>query len=48
MAKQSNIESTDATWNPWHGCHEVSPGCKNCLIFREKRMYGQDPNVVLR
>ena len=20
-------------WNPWHGCHKISPGCKNCYMF---------------
>lgn len=48
MGELSNIEWTDATWNPWHGCHKVSPGCKNCYMFRDKARYGQDPNVVVR
>lgn len=48
MGNSSNIEWTDATWNPWHGCHKVSQGCKNCYMFRDKRRYGQDPNVVTR
>ena len=48
MAKQSAIEWTQNTWNPWHGCHKVSQGCKNCYMFREKKHYGQDPNVVVR
>jgi protein gp37 len=48
MAATSKIEWTDATWNPWHGCHKVSAGCKNCYMFREKRQYGQDPDVVVR
>lgn len=48
MAHQSNIEWTEATWNPWHGCHKVSQGCKNCYMFRDKARYGQDPNVVVR
>lgn len=48
MAKDSNIEWTEATWNPWHGCHKISAGCKNCYMFRDKAKYGQDPNVVLR
>lgn len=48
MAFKSAIEWTDATWNPWHGCHKVSAGCKNCYMFRDKKRYGQDPNVVVR
>lgn len=26
----TEIEWTDATWNPVTGCEKVSPGCKNC------------------
>jgi protein gp37 len=28
--KNSKIEWTDHTFNPWRGCTKVSPGCKNC------------------
>lgn len=48
MAQTTKIEWTEATWNPWHGCRKVSAGCKNCYMFREKKQYGQDPNVVVR
>jgi len=30
MSVQSQIEWTDATWNPVRGCTKVSPGCKHC------------------
>lgn len=30
MSANSNIEWTDATWNPVRGCSKVSPGCKHC------------------
>ncbi len=30
MSDRSNIEWTDATWNPVRGCAKVSPGCKHC------------------
>jgi protein gp37 len=34
MAGPSNIEWTDATWNPIVGCSIVSPGCTNCYAMR--------------
>jgi protein gp37 len=34
MSAQSNIEWTDATWNPVRGCTKVSPGCKHCYAER--------------
>lgn len=30
MASKSDIEWTDATWNPVTGCTMVSPGCDHC------------------
>lgn len=30
MGKDTAISWTHHTFNPWHGCQEVSPGCKNC------------------
>lgn len=30
MAKNSRIEWTDHTFNPWWGCVKVSPACKHC------------------
>ncbi|MEM7358274.1 MAG: phage Gp37/Gp68 family protein [Pseudomonadota bacterium] len=30
MAKNSNIEWTHHTFNPWWGCEKVSPACKHC------------------
>jgi protein gp37 len=30
MAKNSAIEWTHHTFNPWWGCTKVSPGCKHC------------------
>ena len=34
MSVQSEIEWTDATWNPVRGCTKVSPGCKFCYAER--------------
>ncbi len=48
MGKESSIEWTDATWNPWMGCTKVSEGCKNCYMFRDQKRYGHDPTVLRR
>ena len=34
MAQNSNIEWTDATWNPVTGCTKISSGCDNCYAER--------------
>lgn len=34
MAVSSNIEWTEATWNPVSGCSVLSPGCTNCYAMR--------------
>ncbi|MGR3343848.1 MAG: DUF5131 family protein [Paracoccaceae bacterium] len=34
MAQKSQIEWTDATWNPVTGCTKVGPGCDNCYAER--------------
>lgn len=48
MGDKTGIEFADKTWNPWQGCHKVSPGCDNCYMYREKIRYGQEPDVVVR
>lgn len=37
-----------STWNPWHGCTKVSPGCAHCYMYRDKARYGQDATQVVR
>jgi protein gp37 len=48
MGRFSQIKWTQATWNPWHGCHKISPGCAHCYMFRDKVRYGQNPDTVVR
>jgi protein gp37 len=48
MAQETNISWTQATYNPWHGCLKVSPGCKNCYMYRDKQRFGQDPKMITR
>jgi Bacteriophage protein gp37 len=35
MGKNSNIEWTHHTFNPWIGCTKVSPGCANCYAAHQ-------------
>jgi protein gp37 len=48
VGEKTNIEWCSATYNPWRGCHKVSPACAHCYMFREQTRYGNDPNVVVR
>ncbi|MBA2527493.1 MAG: phage Gp37/Gp68 family protein [Pyrinomonadaceae bacterium] len=34
MGTKSNIEWTEATWNPVTGCTKISPGCDHCYAER--------------
>lgn len=35
-------------WNPWHGCHKISDGCKNCYVYRRDAQYGKDSSMVTK
>src|SRR5438034_2295565 len=34
MSEHSEIEWTDATWNPVRGCTKITPGCAHCYAER--------------
>lgn len=36
------------SWNPWHGCKKVSPGCKNCFVYKMDRRYGRDTTIITK
>lgn len=40
MAKESKIEWTHATFNPWIGCTKVSPGCQHCYAEAQDKRWG--------
>lgn len=48
MGKESSIQWTHASWNPFTGCHKVSSGCKFCYMMRDKEMYGKNGDRVVR
>ncbi|MDR2039920.1 MAG: phage Gp37/Gp68 family protein [Bacteroidales bacterium] len=33
-------------WNPWHGCHKLSAGCKHCYVYRGDQKLGIDSRIV--
>ena len=37
-----------ASWNPWHGCRRISPGCANCYVYRGDERRGLDASQVYR
>ena len=41
MGKNSSIEWTDHTFNPWWGCAKVSPGCENCYAEAWAKRVGE-------
>lgn len=44
MAQNSQIEWTDATWNPITGCTKVGLGCDNCYAERFAERWRGTPN----
>lgn len=48
MGEISNIQWTGSTWNPWIGCHKISPGCKFCYAERWMKRTGTDLHSVRR
>lgn len=39
MGEKTAISWTDATFNPWHGCAKVSPGCDHCYAERDSARF---------
>jgi protein gp37 len=35
-------------YNPWHGCHKISPGCENCYVYRIDEKYQRDASLVTK
>ena len=36
------------TWNPWHGCTKISPGCNRCYVYRRDAEFGKDASKVTK
>ena len=37
-----------AKWNLWHGCHKISPGCKNCYVYRFDAEFNRDASIITK
>jgi protein gp37 len=48
MGDITGIGWTTSTWNPWYGCVKISPGCRNCYMYRWAERGGLDPRRVTR
>lgn len=44
----NSIIKKSALWNPWHGCHKLSEGCRHCYVYRGDARRGIDSSVVTR
>lgn len=42
--KDSHIQWTDHTFNPWEGCTKVSPGCLNCYAETRNKRFADGAN----
>ncbi|TAE87556.1 MAG: phage Gp37/Gp68 family protein [Verrucomicrobia bacterium] len=42
MSKNTSIEWTHHTFNPWWGCAKVSPGCQHCYAETFSKRVGQE------
>ena len=41
-------EPLRVSWNCWHGCTKVSPGCAHCYVYRRDAEFGKDTSVVTK
>lgn len=46
MGDKSNIQWTEATWNPVTGCSKVSPGCAHCYAETLTARYAGSPGWI--
>lgn len=42
MGRETGITWCHHTFNPWHGCEKISPGCKNCYAASTDKRWGGD------
>ena len=42
------MKRNDPSWNPWHGCHKYSEGCKNCFMYFLDKTRGLDGSQIYK
>ena len=42
------MKRNDPSWNPWHGCHKYSEGCKNCFMYFLDKTRGRDGSQIYK
>jgi protein gp37 len=47
MGEATEIEWTDHTFNPWHGCARVSPGCEHCYAETFSKRVGHGKRLPM-
>lgn len=48
MENGKKIADYGWSWNPWHGCTKISPGCRYCYVYRQDRMFGTSASDRVR
>lgn len=43
---ENRISPESSLWNPWHGCHKLSEGCKYCYVYRGDAKRGIDSSII--
>ena len=39
------VTAHKTAWNPWHGCHKCSEGCRNCYMYALDKMRGVETDA---
>ena len=46
VSREKKQQRQEIGWNPWHGCHKVSAGCKNCYVYRIDARHERDSRAI--
>ena len=45
---ENRISPESSLWNPWHGCHKLSTGCRHCYVYRGDSKHGKDSSIITK